>query len=185
MDISKNSHIDLLYLTNPNFKIKYNKKKESLVKAEEVKFYRKRILQTTKDYLRGSKLTEEINNIFEEYSNLLIQHYKFTDKRELIQQDYKNLPKKKIKKPKNIKLWKENELMMKTNVVTKKTIEDFIPVIVKERRKKKIIIPKQKNFDLKNPKNRKVGLKKENLNNLYQCQKKQERKKLQKEEEKQ
>ena len=161
MDISKNSQIDLLYLTNPNFKIKYNKKNESLVNEEDVKFYRKRILQTTKDYLRGSKLTDEINNIFEEYSNLLIQHYKFTDKKYLIQEDYKNLPKKKIKKPKNIQLWKENELMMKTPEVVKKTIKDFIPIIVKERKKKKIIIPKQKNFDLKNLKNRKVGLKKE------------------------
>ena len=161
MDISKNSQIDLLYLTNPNFKIKYNKKNESLVNEEDVKFYRKRILQTTKDYLRGSKLTEEINNIFEEYYNLLIQHYKFLDKKYLIQEDYKNLPKKKIKKPKNIQLWKENELMMKTPEVEKKTIKDFIPIIVKERKKKKIIIPKQKNFDLKNLKNRKVGLKKE------------------------
>ena len=161
MDISKNSQIDLLYLTNPNFKIKYNKKKESLVNEEDVKFYRKRILQTTKDYLRGSKLTDEINNIFEEYSNLLIQHYKFIDKKYLIQEDYKNLPKKKIKKPKNIQLWKENELMMKTPEVVKKTIKDFIPIIVKERKKKKIIIPNQKNFDLKNVKNRKVGLKKE------------------------
>ena len=161
MDISKNSQIDLLYLTNPNFKIKYKKKKESLVNEEDVKFYRKRILQTTKDYLRGSKLTDEINNIFEEYSNLLIQHYKFIDKKYLIQEDYKNLPKKKIKKPKNIQLWKENELMMKTPEVVKKTIKDFIPIIVKERKKNKIIIPKQKNFDLKNVKNRKVGLKKE------------------------
>ena len=161
MDISKNSQIDLLYLTNPNFKIKYNKKNESLVNEEDVKFYRKRILQTTKDYLRGSKLTDEINNIFEEYSNLLIQHYKFIDKKYLIQEDYKNLPKKKIKKPKNIQLWKENELMMKTPEVVKKTIKDFIPIIVKERKKKKLIIPKQKDFDLKNLKNRKVGLKKE------------------------
>ena len=161
MDISKNSQIDLLYLTNPNFKIKYNKKNESLVNEEDVKFYRKRILQTTKDYLRGSKLTEEINNLFEEYANMLIQHYKFIDKKELIQEDYKNLPKKKETKPKNFKLNKENELMFKKTEIEKKTIKDFIPIVVKERKKKKMIIPKKKDYDLKNPKNRKKGLKKE------------------------
>ena len=34
----------------------------------------------------------------------------------------------------------------------KKTIKDFIPIVVKERKPKKIIIPKQKKYDLKNPK---------------------------------
>ena len=76
MDLSQNTQVDLLYLTNPNFKFKYNKKQESFLNEEDVKFYRKRILQTTKDYLRGSRLTEEINNIFEEYANMLIQHYR-------------------------------------------------------------------------------------------------------------
>jgi len=164
MDLSQNTQVDLLYLTNPNFKFKYNKKQESFLNEEDVKFYRKRILQTTKDYLRGSRLTEEINNIFEEYANMLIQHYKFIDKKEMIQEDYKNLPKKKERKPKNFKLKQENELMMKKTEIEKKTIKDFIPIVVKERKKKKMIIPKKKNFDLKNPKNRKKGLKKEKSN---------------------
>ena len=164
MDLSQNTHLDLLYLTNPNFKFKYNKKQDSFLNDEDVKFYRKRILQTTKEYLRGSKVTEEINNIFEEYANMLIQHYKFIDKKELIQEDYKNLPKKKETKPKNFKLKKENELMFKKTEIEKKTIKDFIPIVVKERKKKKMIIPKKKDFDLKNPKNRKKGLKKEKSN---------------------
>lgn len=163
MDLSQNTHLDLLYLTNPNFKFKYNKKQDSFLNDEDVKFYRKRILQTTKEYLRGSKVTEEINNIFEEYANMLIQHYKFIDKKELIQEDYKNLPKKKETKPKNFKLKKENELMFKKTEIEKKTIKDFIPIVVKERKKKKMIIPKKKDFDLKNPKNRKKGLKKEKI----------------------
>ena len=50
---------------------------------------------------------------------------------------------------------------MKKPEIIKKTIKDFIPVVVKGRKKKKIIIPKKKNFDLKNPNNRKKGLKKE------------------------
>ena len=54
MDISKNNQIDLLYLTNPLILYKYNKTlpKEKKLDEEDIKFYRKRILQTTKNYLR-------------------------------------------------------------------------------------------------------------------------------------
>ena len=154
MDLSKNTQIDLLYLTNPNFKIKYNKENEHIVDKEDIKFYRKRILQDTKQHLRGDIINEDIQNVFYRYANELIKHYKFIDKKELIQEEYKDLPKKKQKNPKNFKLKNENELLMKKPEIVKKTIKDFIPIVVKERKKKKIIIPKQKKYDIKNPKNR-------------------------------
>ena len=66
MDISKNTQIDLLYLTNPNFKLKYNKEVNKIVSEEDVKFYRKRILQDTKDQLRGNVINENINNILQQ-----------------------------------------------------------------------------------------------------------------------
>ncbi len=154
MDLSKNTQIDLLYLTNPNFKVKYNKENEHIVDKEDIKFYRKRILQDTKQHLRGDVINEDIQNVFYRYANELIKHYKFIDKKELIQKEYKDLPKKKQKDPKNFKLKNENELLMKKPEIIKKTIKDFIPIVVKERKKKKIIIPKQKKYDIKNPKNR-------------------------------
>ena len=103
MDLSKNNQIDLLYLTNPHLKIKYNKQLEKLIDEDDIKFYRKRILQTTKDYLRGNKVNKSIDSAFEEYANQLINHYKFIDKKEMIQKEYKNLPKKENKKKKNFK----------------------------------------------------------------------------------
>ena len=51
--------------------------------------------------------------------------------------------------------------MMKSKKKIKQTLEDFIPIVVKERKIKKLVMPKQINFDLKNPKNRKKGLEKE------------------------
>jgi len=161
MDLSKNNQIDLLYLTNPNLKIKYNKQVEKLIDEDDIKFYRKRILQTTKDYLRGNKVNKSIDSAFEEYANQLIKHYKFIDKKEMIQKEYKNLPKKEKKKMTNFKLLEKNKLMMKSKKKIKQTLEDFIPIVVKERKIKKLVIPKQINFDLKNPKNRKKSLEKE------------------------
>ena len=48
--------IDLLYLTNylDNKKIKENE-----IKKKEIKFYKKRILQVTKDLLKGEMITED------------------------------------------------------------------------------------------------------------------------------
>ena len=147
MDISQNNRIDLLYLTNPNFKLKYNKQFTEVVNYEDIKFYRKRILQDTKDLLRGNKLGEEVNSVFDKYCGKLIEYYKFIDKKNIIQEEYKDLPTKIEKTNKDFKLEIENEKLMKKPKVIKKTIKDFIPIVVKERKKKKMILPKQKNFD--------------------------------------
>ncbi len=90
MDISKNKQVDLLYLINPNFKLKYNKEVTEIVDSEDVKFYRKRILQDTKDLLRGNNITENIQNLFDRYCDELIKYYKFIDKKKQIQEEYKN-----------------------------------------------------------------------------------------------
>ena len=84
----------------------------------------------------------------------MIKHYKFIDKKQIIQNEYKDLPERKSKQKENFDLSVNNELIMNKPETIKKTIKDFIPIVVKERKPKKIIIPKQKKYDLKNPKNR-------------------------------
>ena len=155
MDVSKNTQIDLLYLTNKNFKLKYNDDPK-LLNDDDIKFYRKRILQDTKELLRGNNINEDIKYMFDRYCDELIKHYKFSDKRRLIQEEYKNLPKKKDKEQniKEFELYKENEIMMNRPEIVKKTIKDYIPIVVKERKMKNIILPKKKIYNLKNPKNR-------------------------------
>ena len=116
MDVSQNTHVDLLYLTNPHFIDKYNKTnlENSGISQEDIKFYRKRILETTKNYLRGKKLASEINASFENYAQRLIDHYKFIDKKDLVQKEYNDIKDKKKKPRKNFKLMENNTLIMKT-----------------------------------------------------------------------
>lgn len=155
MDISKNNQIDLLYLTNP--KIKYNKTNQNthIVSLDDIKFYRKRILIDTKEYLRGNKITHDLDNCFKNYAKKLIEHYKFNDKKDIIQEEYKDMKKnKKNKNIPNLEMINENKKLMKKLKKPKNKIEDFIPVIVKERKKKKIIMPQAKPINLKDPKYR-------------------------------
>ena len=155
MDISKNNQIDLLYLMNP--KIKYNKTNEytHTLSLDDIKFYRKRILIDTKEYLRGNKITNDLDSCFKNYAKNLIEYYKFNDKKDIIQEEYKDI--KKMKKNKgisNLEIINENKKLMKKVTKEKNKIEDFIPVIVKERKKEIIIIPKTKAINLKDPKYR-------------------------------
>ena len=152
MDISKNNQIDLLYLTNPNLKIKYNKTSENtnIVSLDDIKFYRKRILIDTKEYLRGNKITEDLDNCFKNYAKNLIEYYKFNDKKDILQDEYKDMKKtKKNKKVSSLEMINENKKLMKKIKKEKNKIEDFIPVIVKERKKNKIIMPQSKDINLK------------------------------------
>lgn len=54
----------------------------------------------------------------------------------------------------------QNVLMMKTKENTVKTIKDYLPIVVKEKKNKKIIIPKKKQYDIKNPEYRVKGVNK-------------------------
>jgi len=162
MDLSGNNQVDFLYLTNPYILDKYKRTLPEIcttvITEEDIKFYRKRILLATKNYLRGTKLTSEINGAFENYAEQLIKHFKFVDKKDIVQKEYENLSKNKSKPAANFKLMNQNKLMMKDKKNTVKTIKDFLPIVVKEKTKKKMIIPKQKTYDIKNPSLRSKGL---------------------------
>jgi len=59
----------------------------------ERKFYRRRIIDTTKEMLRDSKYINDgtVTNAFNAYINACIMHFKFIDLADTIQQDYSNL----------------------------------------------------------------------------------------------
>merc|ERR1712078_592512 len=83
--------------------------------------------------LRGNRINIVVDNAFENFVNELIKHYKFIDKKQIIQNEYKDLPQRKSKQNKNFNLSVNNELIMNKPEPIKKTIRDFIPIVVKER----------------------------------------------------
>ena len=91
--MNKKDQIDLLYLTNQNFIDKYNQKldENKTYNKEEIRFYRKRILSTTKDLLRENSINSDIDNSFLNYAQELIKYYKFIDKKDILQEEYKDL----------------------------------------------------------------------------------------------
>ena len=162
MDLSRNLQIDLLYLTNDRIRTRVENL-ENGVNKEDLKFYRKRILQQTKNYLREGRLESVINRAFDNYVDKLIEYYKFIDKKEIIQKEYENMKGNSVKKIKEINLLEEDKKIMKEVEPQVKTIKDFITVVV-EKPKRKHVIPKIKEFNLKKDELRFKGLKKEKSN---------------------
>lgn len=162
MDLSRNLQIDLLYLTNDRIRTRVENL-ENGINKEDLKFYRKRILQQTKNYLREGRLESVIDRAFDNYVDKLIEYYKFIDKKEIIQKEYENMKGNSVKKIKEINLLEEDKKIMKEVEPQVKTIKDFITVVV-EKPKRKHVIPKIKEFNLKKDELRFKGLKKEKSN---------------------
>ena len=145
MDISTNM-IDLMYLTNSkSFNSTVQDQKTVLYAKEDLKKYRTRIFEQTRDILTGKSLDKNIKASFDEYVKLSIKNFKFLDKRDIIQQDYTNIKESK-KKMGKFAYNDINKLVYKNNKPTHIRITDCIAVKIKTKGKRKIIIPRQRDF---------------------------------------
>ena len=164
MDVSLNL-IDLQYLTNPDQLTKLMQKKDlQQISRNDLDFYKKRIFQLTKDMLRGEKINTKVNKAFVNYAQICIDHFKFTDKMELIQNDYKDI-KSPVNKKNTFNMKNSNDMMLRKKKPHRPKITDNIK-IKSTRINTPPVIPKTRNFNLKDPRFREKGLKKKNINDI-------------------
>ena len=178
MDISNNMDlITLECLTNPGFYDKYNLKKNNPNKISKAdrKFYKKRIINETKKMLRNDFDTPALKEIFNEYVISLVDYFKIVDKRDILQEDYKNNPPQDKEYYDNVldeildisdnnlnNLISPDQLLFKTANETKKiTLDNF--VVKHNPPKENIIYPEQKEINLKEPSLKTKGLKTKGL----------------------
>lgn len=164
MDVSLNL-IDLQYLTNPDKLTKLMQKKDlQQISRNDLDFYKKRIFQLTKDMLRGEKINTKVNKSFVNYAQICIDHFKFMDKMELIQNDYKDI-KSPVNKKNTFNMKNSNDMMLRKKKPHRPKITDNIK-IKSTRINTPPVIPKTRNFNLKDPRFREKGLKKKNINDI-------------------
>jgi len=158
MDASLNM-IDLEYLTNPAFlKIRTTLVKDNF--NEDLKFYRKRVFQLTKDFLCGKYINAELDNAFKNYTRTCISHFKFIDHSDIIQNDYSKIKESNRKEPKKLSAPQNvDHLLMRTVQPVSKKITDCIPIRCKSK-EKKTFMPKNRNINLRDPKFRSKGISK-------------------------
>ena len=185
MDVSTNI-IDLEYLTNPCYTVKIpDKKKDQIycVSSEDLNFYKKRIFELTRKMLLGGNVNTKINDAFHGWAKVCIEHFKFMDKKDIIQEDYKDIPPRKNSKASYFNMEETNKLFSKQQTYT-----DIATLLNIKKKAKPIFMPTKRNNNLKTNLLKNKGIiypPKNNLTNKYEkANKKKEKKKKKEEEEK-
>jgi len=150
------------------------------INRKDKKFYRRRILGLTKDLLYKEEseigVSPDIKCAFDNLVKTCIHYFKILDRNDIIQEDYNGFNKdinEEIKEEKNINeseqfLKEENEkLLMRSVKMTSHPLDNFIKIKM-TKQIEELIIPQQKEINLKDPilKNKGV-IKKKNIINNY------------------
>lgn len=155
---------------------------------KDKKFYRKRIYTLVKDLLIekdvsnnsnvNSHISPDVKYAFDNFVKTCITHFKNTDTCDIIQSDYQNIEESilignNIPELNDDHLTKEEAdklLIRSIKLPTNNTLDHFVKK--KTTNKKNMILPKQKNIDLKDPSLKMKGVigkdKKKNLHNKYE-----------------
>jgi hypothetical protein len=156
--------------------IEYRNINFQLFHKKDKKFYRRRILNLTREMLLNNyseHLLPDVKNAFDNYVKTCIGYFKIKDEMDILQEEYKmdtildEITKEKLDMDDIVTPEEANKLMMRSIKLNKLPLDNFVKVKHIEPAKE-IIIPKQKEINLKDPVLKKKGIrKKNNINNPY------------------
>jgi hypothetical protein len=167
-------------LNKEQFNNNINNKISKLTNKKDKKFYRKRIFDLTKSLLinkdKPTDLFPDVKCAFDNYVKTCINYFKAIDNNDIIQDEYKDL--ENVEEIMNEHL--ENEIdvselnidskekadkLMMRSINIKPTLNNFVQKI--KIKSEEMIIPKQKEVNLKDPTLKIKGIKKKNITNKY------------------
>ena len=174
MDISFNT-VEYLMSNSVYKKINENtdlfKNKDTQFR-NDIKFYKKRIYQTTKELIKQKidkqHIDKEVDIYLTNYLRALIDYFKFDDKKDILQEEFKHLNKsnKKVmfdlnenKNLESMNTLKANEIIMKQPEIKENTIESTMNVKIIRPPIKKQELPRSKTIELKSDHFKTKGLK--------------------------
>ena len=108
------------------------------VNSEDLNFYKKRIFELTRKMLLGGNINTKVNDAFHGWAKVCIEHFKFMDKKDIIQEDYKDIPPRKNNKASYFNLKETNKLFSKQQTYTD------IATLLKIRKKQNQYLCQQK-----------------------------------------
>ncbi len=152
---------ELEYLVNPVIYERYLSKKKKTINANDKKFYKKRIIKTTKDLFKEENtFPPSLQCAFDDYLKIIITYLKIEDKKDFMQEEYNDLVKKQVRF--NLETPKQDEVDMNRVILNlpEKTIRDFAIIKTVEQ---EITTPIKKNFKSKDPKLKYKGIDKKNV----------------------
>lgn len=151
------NEITLQYLTNPiGMNRIYKDTSFNKINKEDFEFYKARIFKITKDILKDKEVDKKINNGFMNFAKICIEHFKFIDKRDIIQNEYDAIEKQK-KENSDFNIDESNNIIMKKPEFKKVKITDQIPIKTNIK-PETVVMPKKRIINLKDPKLKRKGI---------------------------
>lgn len=164
------------YLINTKqYKIQLTNILNKKINKKDKKFYRRRILNLTKELLSKEEseivTSPDIKYAFDNLVKTCVHYFKILDRNDIIQEDYNDFD-DEIKEEKEISetekfLKEENEkLLMRSVKLSNHSLDNFIKIKM-TKKVEELIIPQQKEINLKDPilKNKGITKKKNIINN--------------------
>lgn len=145
------NNIDLEFLSKTS--IKKNFQNDKSISKDDINFYYKRIIQTTKDLCKTKMNNSDLQSIFNDFVYAIIYKLKREDEQELYQEEYNNIKFKKNDNSLNCQEVNNNIIFNKTKSsnLNKFVITNNLPV-------EKKIIPLKKDVNIKQERFRTKGI---------------------------
>jgi hypothetical protein len=171
MDRLKETDIKYL-MNNKDFKGKIEQLEGNNVNKRDIKFYKKRIYDLTKQLLNGNdiiNITGDVQLSFGNYIKTTIDYFKSLDKNDILQDTYNDIEINDIEDMDISYDDANKELFMRSIKISKPhTLLDNFVKIKNTKPKKTYILPLRKKINLKDPVLKNKGIrKKKNINNKY------------------
>jgi len=153
----------------------FNKYVRSQINKEDIKFYRKRIFNLFKEIISNNSPSDLLPDVKYAYDNFLqcaIHYFKTIDNNDIIQSEYNNMEKLEVTLTQDLSLNtttndEADKLLMRKIKTDIPTLDKYVKKTF-TKKKEEIILPKQKEINLKDPNLKMKGLKKNNIDNLYE-----------------
>jgi len=146
---------------------------------EERKFYRKRSFNLFKEIITGNEpkdLPPDVKYAYDNFINTTIHYFKTIDNNDIIQLEYKDIDiplqecnENYIDISGNLaSIIEADKLLLRSIKINAPTLDKYVKKTTTKKKEDDIILPKQKEINLNNPELKNKGLKKNNINNIYE-----------------
>ena len=170
------NQVSLDYLINTKqYKIQLSNAINKKINKKDKRFYRRRILNLTKELLSKEEseivVSPDIKYAFDNLVKTCVHYFKVLDKNDILQEDYNEFDdeiKESIEMSESSKILKEEneKLLMRSVKMSNHSLDNFIKIKM-TKTQEELIIPQQKEINLKDPilKNKGINKKKNIINN--------------------
>jgi hypothetical protein len=159
------------------------KQREKQINKEELHFYRKRIYNLFKEIISNhlpTDLPPDVKYAYDTFLKVSIDYFKIADNNDLLQEEYKDvtIPMHDCSEEHEdsaINIVSDNEankLLMRSVKMDVPTLDKYVKRTC-VKKEDDIILPKTREVDIMNPELKNKGLKKNNINYLYEDNSKQ------------